>query len=161
MSRAARGALVSGVLLLVALALGFAHALIERRADAENRRITLQRLEKLGWLLQNHDLGETTVDIPPPRALGDSRDPTGMLALHQYLMGGHYLLETEPGTVGSALLLGELTHDAWGRPIRYRNPGGRGRWEFSSLGADGIEDGGAHDDIVFGAYSLGSDVEAR
>ncbi len=150
MSAAPRRALALGVVVLLALGAGFGHALAARRDAAEKRRRTLETLGKLAWLIQHRDLGDTTVDSPPPRAAGSREDPTGMLAVHEYLMGGHYLLESEPETIASEFLRGELADDAWGRPIRYRSPGRRERWEFSSLGADGEDDEGEGDDLVVG-----------
>jgi hypothetical protein len=130
--------------------LGFAHAIRERREADEKAKQTLATLEKLAWLLEHHDLGQTTVDIAPPRALGDAADPSGMRAVQEYLMGGHYLLDSDPDTVGSQFLRGELANDAWGRPIRYRCPGVRYKWDFSSLGANGQDEVGGGDDLVVG-----------
>jgi hypothetical protein len=147
---ARRATIALAVLVLVGLVGVSVYALVRRRAEAEKQRRTLQTLRTLVLLVERHDLGSTTTDIAPPRALGGRDDPTGMLALHEYLMGGHYLLNTDPGTAGDAFLRGELANDAWGRPIRYRCPGVRDRWDFSSLGADGIDEHGEGDDIVVG-----------
>jgi hypothetical protein len=148
-----RAAIALAVLLLAGLAAGFLYAVERRHDEAEKRRRTLETLRALVQLVQDHDLGATTTDIPPPRALGGRDDPTGMLALHEYLMGGHYLLNSDPETAGGAFLRGELANDAWGRPIRYRCPGVRDRWDFSSLGADGVDEHGEGDDLVLGPGS--------
>ncbi len=149
------------LLVLLALAAVSAWAVHVRLEDRAKRRETRARLEELALLLENHDLGHTTVDLPPPRAVPAKDDPTGMRALHEYLMGGHYLLVSDPGTRGDRFLRGELDRDAWGRPIHYRCPGvvHRGGWDFYSFGPDGVDDEGSGDDVVVGAEGAAADAD--
>ncbi len=139
-----RAILLAAALALVSLVVASGYALARRHEDAEKRRRTLETLRELAGLITTHDLGETTVDIPPPRATGTREDPTGMNALHEWLMGGHYIINSEPGTPAGRFLRGDLAKDAWGRPIRYRCPGVRCKrgWDVSSLGPDGLDDQG-------------------
>jgi hypothetical protein len=147
-----RLAVVFAALVLMALLGASVHAISKRRAEQKRRLETTDRLQMLCFVLTHHDLGQVATDLPPPRATGGSGDPTGMIALHEYLMGGHYLLNSEPGTAGSAFLNGDLSNDAWGRPIVYRCPGvvHKEGFDFYSFGPDGRDDEGRGDDLVEG-----------
>jgi hypothetical protein len=136
-----RAILLASALVLVALVGASGYVLMRRHDDEVKRRRTYQILFELVELIRKHDLGETTVDSPPPRATGTRDDPTGMKTLQEWLMGGHYIMNSDPETPGGKFLRGELSKDAWGRPIRYRSPGTRFKsWEVSSLGPYGLEE---------------------
>jgi hypothetical protein len=126
----------------------FAPGLRDRRLNQEKIKATTVWVEDhAGILTTVIRMAVSNYGVPPPRALGQNDDPTGMKAVERFWddYGAHGSINIPP----EFWMRGK---DAWGRPLLYRCPGPvhkRG-WDMYSVGPNGVDEQGQGDDILVG-----------